>query len=94
MMNNLLGQFEYKSDVEPHWMHKNANGSVGCVGHDCDECKGAPSKTEIIKTLHQELMVKQLRIQELEEALGIAMIGGDYMGTERKHLEKVLKGGA
>lgn len=62
-MNNLLGQFEWKGPQEVP--------KIGCVQHDCDECKSAPSKTEIIKDLHQQLLSKQLEIKRLREALSL-----------------------
>ena len=38
------------------------------------------------------MKVMQARIRELEQALSIAMVGGDYMPTEKKQLLKVLNG--
>jgi len=50
-MNNLLGQFEWKG---PQELPKQVPGAQ------------PPSQQQIIKQLHQELMVKELRIRELE----------------------------
>lgn len=39
-----------------------------------------------------EILYLRVRIKQLEEALAIAMIGGDYLESERRQLNIVLKG--